>query len=113
MGLGLGATSAPILIAYSWQAWHKTKAGSMIVNLEEVCRTLPLSGRQTAWGGVAENRGWPVHSRGLLGSIEGFAGIILAGWKPSLGVESGKSIKHASCHCTFLSHRIVPVTVPI
>ena len=28
--------------------------------------TLPLSGRQGAWGGVAEFTWWPVHSRGLL-----------------------------------------------
>jgi hypothetical protein len=28
-------------------------------------RTLPLSGRQGAWGGTAESWWWPVHSRGL------------------------------------------------
>ena len=28
--------------------------------------TLPLSGRQGAWGGEAESRWWPVHSKGLL-----------------------------------------------
>jgi hypothetical protein len=31
--------------------------------------TLPLSGRQGAWGGAAERRRSPVHSRGLLGEI--------------------------------------------
>ncbi|MFN7822758.1 MAG: hypothetical protein ACK5PO_07390 [Bacteroidota bacterium] len=30
--------------------------------------TLPLSGRQGAWGGEAEGWWWPVHSRGLLGN---------------------------------------------
>jgi hypothetical protein len=28
-------------------------------------RTLPLSGRQEAWGGVAKSLWWPVHSKGL------------------------------------------------
>ena len=29
-------------------------------------RTLPLSGRQEAWGGEAESDWWPVHSKGVL-----------------------------------------------
>ena len=29
--------------------------------------TLPLSGRQGAWGGKAEGWWWPVHSKGLFG----------------------------------------------
>lgn len=44
---------------------------------------------------------------------QGFAGLLLVSWQPPLGIEIGKSIKHASCYCTFLSYRIVPVTVPI
>jgi len=32
---------------------------------EPVSPTLPLSGRQGAWGGVADSSWWPVHSRGL------------------------------------------------
>lgn len=35
-------------------------------------RTLPLSGRQTAWGGTAGYWWWPVHSRGLLEGIRYF-----------------------------------------
>jgi hypothetical protein len=31
--------------------------------------TLPLSGGQAAWGGVAESWWWPVHSRGLLEGV--------------------------------------------
>ena len=38
------------------------------VEYHRVKLTLPLSGRQGAWGGEAES-GWrPVHSRGLLGA---------------------------------------------
>jgi hypothetical protein len=35
--------------------------------LVAVWPTLPLSGRQGAWGGGAKSWWWPVHSRGLLG----------------------------------------------
>ena len=35
--------------------------------LRPISLTLPLSGRQGAWGGVAECQWWPVHSRGLFG----------------------------------------------
>lgn len=35
-----------------------------------VLRTLPLSGRQQVWGGVAEALWGPVHSSGLLGLIQ-------------------------------------------
>jgi hypothetical protein len=38
-----------------------------------ILRTLPLSGRQGAWGGAAESFWRPVHSRGL------FEGLIDAG----------------------------------
>jgi hypothetical protein len=31
-----------------------------------ILQTLPLSGRQGGWGGLAEGWWWPVHSRGLL-----------------------------------------------
>jgi hypothetical protein len=31
--------------------------------------TLPLSGRQGAWGGEAQSWWWSVHSKGLLGAI--------------------------------------------
>jgi hypothetical protein len=34
--------------------------------LPPIHTTLPLSGRQGAWGGAAEGWWWPVHSRGLL-----------------------------------------------
>ena len=30
-------------------------------------RTLPLSGRQIAWGGEAKSGRWPVHLEGLVG----------------------------------------------
>jgi len=34
-----------------------------------ILRTLPLSGRQGAWGGVAESWWGPVHSRGLFEGV--------------------------------------------
>ena len=61
----------------TYSEWILNRVGGLMVNslfgrlAEPCCRlcglTLPLSGRQEAWVGVAESWWWPVHSRGVLG----------------------------------------------
>jgi hypothetical protein len=51
---------------------HYIKLGrllSLLSVLRDICITLPLSGRQGAFGGTADSLRWPVHSRGLFESL--------------------------------------------
>ena len=66
------------------RAWAQAIAGNRWQSPARI--TLPLTGRQGAWGGEAENPRWPLHSRGAVPSVA-FTQTTSAGLRINCGVH--------------------------